>query len=441
MPSVPKLSLGQTVSTTSNLCLVQPAEACSSQASSAAPQSVQVHFEDGCSEASQSFPVRRKSRGGSQPDAAKVRHLGFEPWTSGSTLLLLLTSRPTSGQSFPASPRASARSRGSSSAVAEPNRTSHSGGRTMIMDLFPFHATRKRQASGGSQKQLLEKQQSAAEKKAKLLEEVKQKRIAIPSLDLHELKEHELKEVEDLVSIVSRAAGQPLLLLLLLLLHLLLLRLPAPCPWPAASPAAAAAPDARARLRAAPVCRCTAGQSAARVADAQRDLRRLRPPALRAPAGPPRQLRPPPLPGAQRAVSLFGVLRQDDARAAPGFKWPPPGLRTAPHLPPCTSWRLRPLLRPPERRLSSSEACRRPSSPPQAAPKMRMLRLQPAGAAGHLPRARAVSSPDLPRAYELPRARPICLRWKLDKPDLLITVNGGAQNFERPLVERAVHPV
>ena len=77
MPSVPKLSLGQTVSTTSKLCLVQPAEACSSQASSAAPQSAQVQFEDGCSAASQSFPVRRKSRGGSQPDAAKVRRSGL----------------------------------------------------------------------------------------------------------------------------------------------------------------------------------------------------------------------------------------------------------------------------------------------------------------------------------------------------------------------------
>ena len=83
--------------------------------------------------------------------------------------------------------------------MAEPNRTSHSGGRRGM-----GNATRKRQASGGSQKQLLEKQ-SAAKKKAKLLEEVRQKKIALPSLDLLELKEHELKELEDLVSIVSRA--------------------------------------------------------------------------------------------------------------------------------------------------------------------------------------------------------------------------------------------
>ena len=50
-------------------------------------------------------------------------------------------------------------------------------------------------------------------------------------------------------------------------------------------------------------------------------------------------------------------------------KWPPPCLRTAPHLPPWTIGRLRPLLRAPGRRLSSLEACRglRSSArPPQA---------------------------------------------------------------------------
>ena len=49
-----------------------------------------------------------------------------------------------------------------------------------------------------------------------------------------------------------------------------------------------------------------------------------------------------------------------------GLKWPLPRLTTPPHLPPWTVWRPRPLLRPPERRPSSLEACRGLRSPPQA---------------------------------------------------------------------------
>ena len=47
-----------------------------------------------------------------------------------------------------------------------------------------------------------------------------------------------------------------------------------------------------------------------------------------------------------------------------------PCLRTAPPRPPRTIWRLRPLLRTPERRVSSVEARRGPGRPPQAAPNM-----------------------------------------------------------------------
>ena len=69
-------------------------------------------------------------------------------------------------------------------------------------------------------------------------------------------------------------------------------------------------------------------------------------------------------------------------RAAACLKWPPPCLTTPPRLPPWATWRLRPLLRTPKRRPSILEAYHGPRSPPQAAPKSRILRFQPPGAAG-----------------------------------------------------------
>ena len=58
-----------------------------------------------------------------------------------------------------------------------------------------------------------------------------------------------------------------------------------------------------------------------------------------------------------------------------------PCLRPAPHQPPWTVGRLRPLLRTPERCLSSLEACRVLRSSPQAAPTLRIFDVQPAGGA------------------------------------------------------------
>ena len=61
-----------------------------------------------------------------------------------------------------------------------------------------------------------------------------------------------------------------------------------------------------------------------------------------------------------------------------GLKWPQPCLTTPPHRPPWTICRLRPRLRPPERRLRRVEARRGPDSSPQAAPKLRILPLSTA---------------------------------------------------------------
>ena len=64
---------------------------------------------------------------------------------------------------------------------------------------------------------------------------------------------------------------------------------------------------------------------------------------------------------------------------AAGFKRPTPCLTTAPHLPPWTVQRLRPLLRTPERSLSRLEAYHGLRSSPQAAPKLRSFHFQPPG--------------------------------------------------------------
>ena len=68
--------------------------------------------------------------------------------------------------------------------------------------------------------------------------------------------------------------------------------------------------------------------------------------------------------------------------APAGRKCPPPCLTTPPHRPAWCLLGLRPRLRTPERRASTSEDCRGLRSPPQAAPKLRMLHFQPAGGRG-----------------------------------------------------------
>ena len=78
------------------------------------------------------------------------------------------------------------------------------------------------------------------------------------------------------------------------------------------------------------------------------------------------------------------AMRQSDGgagRTAAGCKRRLPCLRTAPHLPPWTILRLRPLLRTPERCPSILEARHGLRSSPQAGPKSRILHFQPLGAA------------------------------------------------------------
>ena len=72
------------------------------------------------------------------------------------------------------------------------------------------------------------------------------------------------------------------------------------------------------------------------------------------------------------------IFRQDFMEPQLASESPLPCLRTAPHLP---AWWLLGLSSLPLTRESSLEACRGPSSPPQAAPKLTMFQLHPPGAA------------------------------------------------------------
>ena len=67
------------------------------------------------------------------------------------------------------------------------------------------------------------------------------------------------------------------------------------------------------------------------------------------------------------AVALLRTCPAALLSKAAGLKWPQPCLTTAPHLPPWTIWRLRPLLRTPERRLGRLEAYHGLRSSPQLA--------------------------------------------------------------------------
>ena len=109
-----------------------------------------------------------------------------------------------------------------------------------------------------------------------------------------------------------------------------------------------------------------------------------RPRAARSPAGaasPARCGAPVPRssPGMQPGASRASPVQR------PGGRWNMPltRLRTAPHLPACTTRRPRPLLLTPERRLSILGACGGSRSSPRAAPKVLTRHLPPpqAGAA------------------------------------------------------------
>ena len=72
---------------------------------------------------------------------------------------------------------------------------------------------------------------------------------------------------------------------------------------------------------------------------------------------------------------VLGMPIYDTQCGRPVACRPPPRVRTAPHLHPWTSGRLRPLLRAPERHLNSLGACCGPGSSPEAAPNAEDLPL------------------------------------------------------------------
>ena len=134
---------------------------------------------------------------------------------------------------------------------------------------------------------------------------------------------------------------------------------------PAARGSAAAAAGARARAAGARGAAAAAGGGAGR---SRRPRGRTAPPRL--PAWCPGGLAAPTWRMVPFSIPQAAALRQAGARieeqaAAAGLKWPPPCLTTPPHRPPWTIWRLRPLLRTPERSLSRLEARRGLGSSPQ----------------------------------------------------------------------------